>query len=49
MANLFYDAERDIIPFWHRFDTSTVLGELNSIEKKDTIVRKEYSINDYPK
>ncbi len=47
MANLFYDAERDIIPFWHRFDTSTVLGELNSIEKKDTIVRKEYSINDY--
>lgn len=46
MANLFHDVERDIIPHWHSFKATTLLGELNSIDpqKKESI---KYSINDY--
>lgn len=47
MANLFYDKERDIIPNWHRFDTTTVLGELNSIDNKNESKKEKYSIDDY--
>lgn len=47
MANLFYDENRDIIPHWHNFNTTVILGELNSIQPQEKEIKKKYSIEHY--
>lgn len=47
MANLFYDENRDIIPHWHSFNTTVILGELNSIQPQEKEIKKKYSIEHY--
>ena len=46
MANLFHDSPRNLMPSWRSFNTTTALGELNSLEKNKT-PKEKYLLDNY--
>lgn len=47
MANFFEHKERRVIPNWRSFGKTTVLGELDSFQVNQTLVRPETNIDEY--
>lgn len=47
MANLFEHKDRRVIPNWRSFGKTTILGELNSFQINNELIKHETSIDDY--
>lgn len=47
MANLFLHKDRRVVPNWRSFGKTTVLGELNSIQSENSILRFDTNIDEY--
>jgi tetratricopeptide (TPR) repeat protein len=47
LANLFLHKDRRVVPNWRSFGKTTVLGELNSIQSENSILRFDTNIDEY--